>query len=117
MTMAIDAGFESNDIVDDFDIKLPMLSIKKLEMVQQVWLPLWDAGLVSDDTMRNLVPGIDPIYEKKMLDKEKKERAKNSPFMNNALSNVKDAKGNPQDNSTQNNNYGYGQPKEKSNGQ
>jgi hypothetical protein len=116
MTMAIDAGFESNDIIDDFDIKLPMLSIKKLEMVQQVWLPLMEANIISEDTMRNLVPGIDPIYEKKMLDKEKKEKAKDSPFNNNAMKNAMDTKGNPIDDSTQTNNYGYGRPKEKSNG-
>jgi len=122
MTMAIDAGFESNDIIDDFDIKLPMLSIKKLELVQNVWLPLFQENLVSEATMMNLLPGIDPNYEKKQLAKEKKDKAKESPFANNALANAnqnmqganQNMQGQPpqganNNNSTQNNNYGYGQ--------
>ena len=58
---------------DGFEIKLPLISEAKMKEIQEVWIPLADAGYISKDSVRNKIPGINPNWEKKMIEKEKKE--------------------------------------------
>jgi hypothetical protein len=69
--MSIDAGIDTNEIIDEFDIVLPSVSISSMQMLQSTWLPLYQNGIVSLATLRNQIPGIDPAQEKEYIENEK----------------------------------------------
>jgi hypothetical protein len=73
MIIAIDSGFEDNNIIGDFTIKLPLISMATLKMLNETWIPLMQAEIVSIDTVRNMTPGINPAVEKKLIEKAKDE--------------------------------------------
>jgi len=85
MIMAIDAGYETNDIIGEFSVKLPLISLANLKALIEVWEPLWGSDVISLSTFRNMLPGINPSDEAKLIEKETEEAAKNSPLNNNTL--------------------------------
>lgn len=58
---------------DGFEVKLPLVSISMLKALTEVWLPLQQSDVISMATLRNMIPGIEPNVEKKMIDDEKEE--------------------------------------------
>jgi len=73
MILAIDNGFEDNNILGDFQVKLPLISLANLKMIADIWIPLMDLGVISMSTLRNKLPEINPSEEKKLVEKEKQE--------------------------------------------
>jgi hypothetical protein len=59
---------------EEFEIKLPLISLAALKQIQETWIPLEQMGYISKQTVRNKVPGLNPLAEKKMIEDEKKER-------------------------------------------
>lgn len=71
--MAIDSGIEKNNIKCDPDsikVTLPLVSIELLKLMSEVWIPLWQGGLVSTETIMDKLPGINPYIEKERLKKQ-----------------------------------------------
>lgn len=77
MHIAVNNGIENADIIGDFEVKIPMVSISQLQHIASVWLPLAEKMMIRESTVRNMIPGIDPTAEEKGLEKEKKKRKKN----------------------------------------
>lgn len=73
MIMAIDAGFETNDILDDFEVKLPLISITMVKQLSETWLPLQQNDVIGMGELRNRIPGIDPLAQEKMIEDEKEK--------------------------------------------
>ncbi len=91
MDMAVAAGFEKPSIVsDDFTIKLPLISLANLKQLIETWFPLYQDGVISMATLRNNVPGIDPEEERRKLQEEAEERAKNAPLPNRTFREMMD---------------------------
>lgn len=81
---AIDNGMAKAEILGDFEIKLPLISLAMLKNLIEVWFPLVD-NVVSMATFRNMLPGIDPAQEVKQLEREKKDaikKAQENPLFN-----------------------------------
>lgn len=91
MTIAIDNGIAKNDILkSDFTVKLPLVSLALLKQMIEIWEPLHSKEIISDFTLLNLIPGVDPSKEKRLIKKEKDERAKESPFLNGTVNDTLD---------------------------
>ena len=89
--MAVDAGIAMNEILEGtVDVKLPLISLAALQQLMDVWTPIWQADLISTFTMRNMLPGIDPAREDELIEEERKEKAKNSPFVNTTVGAIVD---------------------------
>lgn len=87
LNYGVDKGFwDSSAIADDIEVKLPAISLALLKQLIEVWQPLKDDKTISLATYRNMVPGIDPKSEKKLVEKERKEAAENSPFQKGVMS-------------------------------
>lgn len=82
MMVAVNAGADAAIMKDDFDLRLPLISMASLQQLVDVWLPLWQDKLVSTFTLRNMIPGVDPEDEEEQVEAEKEEAAKDSPFAN-----------------------------------
>jgi hypothetical protein len=86
MVLAYELGMPGavND-PDGFEIKLPLISEAKIKEIQNTWIPLADGGYITKDSVRNKIPGINPNFEKRMIDKETNERIENikNKFGNN----------------------------------
>jgi hypothetical protein len=83
MHIAVDSGIAEREILDgDLAIKLPLISIAALQQMADVWIPIYQEGLISKFTMQNMLPGIDPQKENELIAEEREENAKNSPFAN-----------------------------------
>lgn len=86
MEMAVILGIPGavND-PDGFEIKLPLISEATLNQIQNTWIPLADGGYITQDSVRNKIPGINPNFEKRMLKKQTEERLTNikNKFNNN----------------------------------
>jgi hypothetical protein len=72
MIMAINAGFEDNNILGEYHLELPLISLANLEDIQETWLPLQQLDVISMGTLRSKLPTINPSQEEKMVSKEKK---------------------------------------------
>jgi hypothetical protein len=84
MVYAVDEGIADNSILKgEFQVKLPIVSISMLKQIIEVWYPLVQDNIVSDFTFRNMLPGINPSEEVKIIDKEKAKKIEDSPFANN----------------------------------
>lgn len=86
--LAIDSGFEGvpNSLLSaGFTVKLPLVSLALLQQMIDIWKPLLDAGLISEFTIMNMLPGINPAKEKKQIKKEQEEKAEQSPFNNGTV--------------------------------
>lgn len=93
MVMAFEKGWISLQEYkpDDFEISIPQVSIALLNKLMEVWVPLAQAGYISDQTIMSMIPNIDPAKEKELIQKQKEENMEN--FKNNMLNtnNVKQA--------------------------
>jgi hypothetical protein len=49
---------------DSIVVTLPVIMLSSIQRVADVWLPLYQAGVVSKQTVREQVPGIDPELER-----------------------------------------------------
>lgn len=77
MVQAKDAGVkEAINAPDDFDIDIPYVSLSMLKALVDVWSPLQTGDVVSMQTFRNKVPGINPADEEVQIQKEKDERVR-----------------------------------------
>ncbi len=80
MNYAVELGFsgakEAIKGIDDFEIRLPLISEAKIKEIQETWIPLADGGYITQDSVRNKIPGINPLFEKNMLEQEKKDNMK-----------------------------------------
>jgi hypothetical protein len=87
--MAVDELGEDNAILDgDFTIRLPLISLAMLKQIQETYLPLAEANYISEFTIQNMLPGINPSKERKLIKKQKEEAAKNSPIQNETVNNA-----------------------------
>lgn len=71
MIMAIDAGIEDNNIIGEYHLELPLISLANLKAIQETWLPLQQLDVISMGTLRSKIPAINPSEEKKLIDAEK----------------------------------------------
>lgn len=85
--MATNNGYDPKILEGDCTVKIPLISLAALQQLIDVWSPLYDAGHISQFTFRNMLPGIDPDKEQKLIDKEKKDEIKNSSMRNKTLDN------------------------------
>jgi hypothetical protein len=86
MDIAIDAGFETNAIKDDFTVTLPFVSIEMLKLILEVYMPMEEAKLFSKKTLRDITPlGLNWRAEDKQIAREQKEAMKNSPLNNKVV--------------------------------
>jgi hypothetical protein len=91
MAISFEKGWIKFNKPDDFKIEIPNVSIALLQQISSVWIPLEQNGYISKETVMGKVPGIDPIAEKKIIDKEKEEnmaRFQENMTGNNAIANA-----------------------------
>jgi len=75
MIIATELGMpEAVNDPDGFEIRLPLISEAKMKEINETWIPLADGDYVTKDSVRNKIPGINPLFEKKMIEDEKEER-------------------------------------------
>ena len=78
MTMAFElkmpGATEAIRGIDDFEIRLPLISEAKMKEIQEVWIPLAEGDYITKDSVRNKIPGINPLLEKQMLEAEQEEK-------------------------------------------
>jgi hypothetical protein len=87
--LAVDEGIADNAILKgDIQVKLPIVSMALLKQLIEVWYPLLTDNIISEFTFRNMLPGINPIEEVKLVDKEKEKRMEDSPFNNDTTNNI-----------------------------
>lgn len=82
MEMYRNAG--NNDVPfdpDGFTIELPFMTLEAVKALQEVWLPLMDAGIISRADMQNRIPGIDPEETNRQIEEE--EKGKKQDFTGN----------------------------------
>jgi len=80
MVMAIDSGIEWS--VNDpygFQIDIPYINKEKLKEIIEVWLPLRETGHISEGTLLNKMPGINPNEEIKNIEDEEKKGENDEP--------------------------------------
>lgn len=80
LQLAVDAGYDRAILDSDYTVKLPLISLAALQQLIDVWMPIYQEGLISKFTMTNMLPSIDPAKEKKLIEDEKKEAAERSPL-------------------------------------
>jgi hypothetical protein len=86
LVYGVDAGFWKNSaIADDITVRLPAISIALLKQIIEVWQQLKFDDTISEFTYRNMIPGIDPVEEKKLVKKEKEDRMKDNPLLNGTV--------------------------------
>jgi hypothetical protein len=80
MAMSVERGMKGavNDPLG-FELKLDLVSYANLKQIQETWLPLYESDLISESYMMSLIPGIDPIKEKKAIEKEKEKNMERIP--------------------------------------
>jgi hypothetical protein len=75
MIIGVDSGIEG--AVNDpygFEVDIPYINKEKLKEIVEVWLPLRESGHISEATLLNKMPGINPAQEiNNILEEEKKE--------------------------------------------
>lgn len=79
LIIGVDAGKISNAAIDDFEIKLPFISIAEIKAIVDALSGLVEKKIVSEETLRGKVPGIDPGIEKIRIDKQREEEAARAP--------------------------------------
>jgi len=62
---------------EEFEIRLPLISYAALKQLQETWIPLAEMNYISKDSVRNKVPGINPLFEKQLIEAEKQKAAEN----------------------------------------
>jgi len=64
---------------DDLEVTLPKISADKIIQLMESFFVLSESGYIAKESFLNMIPGIDLEKNKKLLDKQKKEEAKNKP--------------------------------------
>jgi hypothetical protein len=84
--MAVDSNVADREILEpgESEVRLPLISLAALQQLADVWIPVLDKDAISMFTFRNMLPGIDPRKEAKLVEKERAEAAKRSPMHNAA---------------------------------
>lgn len=83
--IAIDSGLESAGIQGEFEVKLPLISLANLKQLIEVFWPLVLEKVMSLATFRNMLPGINPQVEEKLIEAERKEAAERSVLQNDTV--------------------------------
>jgi len=87
--LAVDSNIADNAILKgDIQVKLPIVSMALLKQLIEVWYPLLTDNIISEFTFRNMLPGINPTEELKLVEKEKEKRMERSPFNNDTTNNI-----------------------------
>jgi hypothetical protein len=73
MAMAFEKGWAPMNEPNGFVIKLDLISYANLKQISETWLPLMLEDVISMDTLRSLLPSIDPQREKKLIEAQKQE--------------------------------------------
>jgi len=81
MVMAIDSGLETNAILGDFNVKLPLVEMETIIELVEKWAQ-FVGTFISKEWLMNQIPGIDPILEQKRIEAERKKAAEESPLNN-----------------------------------
>lgn len=78
----IDAGGPLiTEVTEDFEVRLPLIDFGRFESTVKAYSMLHADEIISTQTYRNIVPGIDPLKEQQLIDEErKKELVRKSEF-------------------------------------
>ena len=76
MRMSIDIAGDSVKLDDNFDIEIPYISLKYLQLLSNTWLPLQQMDVISMQDLRSKIAGINPVETEKQILKEKEENLK-----------------------------------------
>lgn len=76
MKIAFDNGFINFYEPKAFQVKIDLSSYATLKQVMEIWYPLMTGDIIGEDTLRSLLPGIDPEKEKKIIEAQKEENIK-----------------------------------------
>jgi hypothetical protein len=96
LIMSVDAGKAPNAAIDDFEVRLPFISIAEIKAIVGALGGLVDKRYVSIETLQSKIPGIDPAIEKDRLAIQQEEKVQQQVNENEML-------GNSQQNNQQNN--------------
>lgn len=70
----IDMGGELiTEVTDDFEIKLSLIDFGRFESMVKSYSMLYADDIISEETYRNIVPGINPEKEKQLIEKRNQE--------------------------------------------
>lgn len=64
----------SNLRTEDIDVTIPVVSMAAVKQLVEVYLPLFESGAISMESLRERIPGIDPKLEKERLEEEEENR-------------------------------------------
>lgn len=62
--------------IDGIDVSIPVVTMSQIDLVSNVYGNLYNLGAISMQTLRQMIPGINPEEEAELIAKEKAERAK-----------------------------------------
>jgi len=69
------------EVTKDFEVRLPLIDFGRFESTVKAYSMLHADEIISTQTYRNIVPGIDPILEQRLIDQEReKEMIRQSEF-------------------------------------
>jgi hypothetical protein len=75
--MYIEAGGSLiSEMTDAFELRLPLIDFGRFAETVKAYNVLYSDEIISETTYRNIVPGIDPELEKKLIAEERKEKEK-----------------------------------------
>jgi len=65
------------EMTEDFTVKLPIIDLGKFESTVKAYSMLFADEIISEETYRNIVPGIDPIVEAELIQKSRDQELVN----------------------------------------
>ncbi|OPY84380.1 MAG: hypothetical protein A4E71_02651 [Smithella sp. PtaU1.Bin162] len=75
--MHINSGGEKiNEFSDDFKVDLPLIDLGRFKDMVTAYHQLYEDEIISQKSYMNAVPGIDPIFEAKQIEAERKANEK-----------------------------------------
>ena len=66
---------------DSIEVSIPVVMMQQINQIANVYLPLYDAKIITRETVQERVPGIDPEIEQKRMQVEEKKKQKESAEM------------------------------------
>lgn len=66
---------------ESVEVSLPVVMMSQINQIASVFLPLYEAGIISKQTVRERVPGIDPEVEKERAEEDESKRANEAAEM------------------------------------
>lgn len=73
MTLSIDMEGQNIKYDDAFEIEIPYISLKYINLLSSIYLPLQQTDVISMADLRAKIPGIDPVITKEQILQEKKD--------------------------------------------